>query len=103
MCSSSSSSSSPVSNSSFNNINQTLSSTSIEDYDASIEAAVTASLSNATASSATDPAELARIKHLNGLPLTQEEVQLIMKDRQRKDNHNMSEFSLKFCFHNVND
>jgi hypothetical protein len=28
---------------------------------------------------------------------------LIMKDRQRKDNHNMSEFSLKFCFHNVND
>lgn len=105
MCSSSSSSSSsPASNSSFNNINQTLSSTSIEDYDASIEAAVAASLSNVTASPANDPAELARIKQMSGLKLTPDEVQLLVKDRQRKDNHNMSKFPFLIPFiHNLID
>jgi hypothetical protein len=37
-----------------------------------------------------DPAELVRLKKMRGLPLTEDEVQLLAKDRQRKDNHNMS-------------
>jgi hypothetical protein len=39
-----------------------------------------------------DPAELVRMKKIRGLTLTEEEIQLLAKDRQRKDNHNMSEF-----------
>ena len=39
---------------------------------------------------ANDPAEMARQKQMRGLTLTPEELQLLAKDRQRKDNHNMS-------------
>jgi hypothetical protein len=45
---------------------------------------------------ANDPAELARQKQMRGLTLTPEELQLLAKDRQRKDNHNMS----NLCFYN---
>ena len=38
----------------------------------------------------TDPAEIARLKQARNIKLTPEEVQLLVKDRQRKDNHNMS-------------
>ncbi len=41
-------------------------------------------------SNTSDPAEMARIKQLRGIKLTQDEIQLLVKDRQRKDNHNMS-------------
>ena len=37
-----------------------------------------------------DPAEIVRQKQMRGLKLTQDEIQLLVKDRQRKDNHNMS-------------
>lgn len=37
-----------------------------------------------------DPAEIAKKKSLAGQKLTNEEMQLLIKDRQRKDNHNMS-------------
>lgn len=36
------------------------------------------------------PADVARIKQLQGLNLTSDEIKLIVKDRQKKDNHNMS-------------
>lgn len=39
-----------------------------------------------------DPAEIAKKKSLAGQKLTDEEMQLLIKDRQRKDNHNMSKF-----------
>ena len=42
------------------------------------------------ASSPNDLAEIARLKQARGIPLTSEEAQLLAKDRQRKDNHNMS-------------
>ena len=42
-----------------------------------------------------DPAEIVRMKKMQGLPLTEEEVQLLIKDRQRKDNHNMSKKNFK--------
>lgn len=45
---------------------------------------------NSSLSSPTDPAEIARIKHSRNMKLTPEELQLLVKDRQRKDNHNMS-------------
>lgn len=41
-------------------------------------------------SNKTDPAEIAKKKSLAGQKLTDEEMQLLIKDRQRKDNHNMS-------------
>lgn len=47
-------------------------------------------LSSSPAPNANDPAEQARLKQLRGIKLTPEEVQLLVKDRQRKDNHNMS-------------
>lgn len=37
-----------------------------------------------------DPAEIARRKRQQGIPLTPDEMQLLVKDRQRKDNHNLS-------------
>lgn len=55
------------------------------DYDAS---------STGTPAGTTDPAEIARQKQIRGISLTPEEQQLLAKDRQRKDNHNMSK--LKF-------
>lgn len=39
------------------------------------------------------PADVARIKQLQGLNLTTDEIKLIVKDRQKKDNHNMSKLS----------
>ena len=39
---------------------------------------------------ASELAEMIRQKQLRGCILTQEELQLLAKDRQRKDNHNMS-------------
>ena len=36
------------------------------------------------------PSDVARLKKLQGLHLTDEEIRLIVKDRQKKDNHNMS-------------
>jgi len=47
-----------------------------------------------------DPAEQARLKQMRGIKLTQEEIQLLVKDRQRKDNHNMIERRRRF---NIND
>lgn len=43
-----------------------------------------------TSTQSNDPAEMARLKQMRGAKLTQEEIQLLVKDRQRKDNHNMS-------------
>lgn len=99
MCASSSTSSSPSSllssSTSSLNMNQssnqnvvTSSSNDSFDYD-------NASSTGTQAAGATnDPAELARQKQIRGIPLTPEEHQLLAKDRQRKDNHNMS--MLKF-------
>ncbi len=36
------------------------------------------------------PADVARMKQLHGLNLTSDEIKSIVKDRQKKDNHNMS-------------
>ena len=47
-----------------------------------------------------DPAEQARLKQMRGIKLTPEEIQLLVKDRQRKDNHNMIERRRRF---NIND
>ncbi|RNA35593.1 transcription factor EB isoform X2 [Brachionus plicatilis] len=47
-----------------------------------------------------DPAEMAKKKSLAGQKLTDEEMQLLIKDRQRKDNHNMIERRRRF---NIND
>ena len=47
-----------------------------------------------------DPAEIVRMKKMRGVPLTDEEVQIFMKDRQRKDNHNMIERRRRF---NINE
>jgi hypothetical protein len=45
------------------------------------------------------PADLARIKQLQGLNLTTDEIKMIVKDRQKKDNHNMSKsFFVAFRF-----
>lgn len=41
------------------------------------------------------PADVARLKKLQGVHLTEDEIKLIMKDRQKKDNHNMSGFIFK--------
>ena len=35
------------------------------------------------------PTDIARLKKLKGINLTQDEIKLIVKDRQKKDNHNM--------------
>ena len=96
LCGSSSSSSSPLSlsTSSLNNIqasNQNAVSSSTNDsfdYD-------NASSSGTPSTPANDPAELVRQKQMRGITLTQEELQLLAKDRQRKDNHNMSNLKLK--------
>lgn len=37
------------------------------------------------------PADIVRIKRLKGINLTEDEIKLIVKDRQKKDNHNMSQ------------
>jgi hypothetical protein len=36
------------------------------------------------------PTDTARLKKLKGLNLTEEDIKLIVRDRQKKDNHNMS-------------
>lgn len=36
------------------------------------------------------PTDIARLKKLKGINLTEDEIKLIVKDRQKKDNHNMS-------------
>ena len=45
---------------------------------------------NSAITAASEHAEMLRQKQLRGCTLTQEEHQLLAKDRQRKDNHNMS-------------
>lgn len=45
---------------------------------------------NSGNTAASEQAELIRQKQLRGCTLTHEEMQLLAKDRQRKDNHNMS-------------
>lgn len=47
---------------------------------------------NSAITAASEHAEMIRQKQLRGCILTQEELQLLAKDRQRKDNHNMSKF-----------
>ncbi|CAF0728026.1 unnamed protein product [Brachionus calyciflorus] len=47
-----------------------------------------------------DPNELIKKKNLNGHKLSNEELQMLLKDRQRKDNHNMIERRRRF---NIND
>ena len=96
LCGSSSSSSSPSSllsssTTSLNNLAQSnntqnaVSSSTNESFDYD-----NASSSGTPNASVNDPAELARQKQIRGLTLTSEELQLLAKDRQRKDNHNMS-------------
>jgi hypothetical protein len=41
------------------------------------------------------PADIARIKKLQSLNLTEDDIKLFLKDRQKKDNHNMSNYNLK--------
>lgn len=41
------------------------------------------------------PADIARIKQMSGQRLTDDEIKLILKDRQKKDNHNMSKLLSK--------
>ena len=36
------------------------------------------------------PADVARMKRLQGIQLTEDEIRLIIKDRHKKDTHNMS-------------
>jgi hypothetical protein len=75
----------------------TVSSSTNEPFDsyADVTSAAIALATSTTANNqANDPAELVRIKHSKGLKLTSDEHQMLVKDRQRKDNHNMSE--LKF-------
>ena len=36
------------------------------------------------------PADIARLKKLQGTHLTEEEIKILIKERQKKDNHNMS-------------
>ena len=58
---------------------------------------------NSGNTAASEQAELIRQKQLRGCALTQEELQLLAKDRQRKDNHNMSKlpFIAKFLLEKV--
>ena len=104
LCGSSPSSSSPSSllsssATSLNNLGQSsnaqnaVSSSTNESFDYD-----NASSSGTPSAPANDPAELARQKQLRGLTLTPEELQLLAKDRQRKDNHNMSKFFLSIIF-----
>jgi hypothetical protein len=46
------------------------------------------------------PSDIARLKKLQGLRLTDDEIRLIVKDRQKKDTHNMIERRRRF---NIND
>ena len=48
------------------------------------------STSQSVRASTSCPTDIARLKRLKGLNLTQDEIKLIVKDRQKKDNHNMS-------------
>ena len=48
------------------------------------------SMSQSVRPSTSCPTDIARIKKLKGLNLTEDEIRLIVKDRQKKDNHNMS-------------
>ena len=54
------------------------------------------SLTEQSRPSSSCPSDIARLKKLQGLHLTDEEIRLIVKDRQKKDNHNMSEFNFYF-------
>ena len=49
----------------------------------------------------TCPADAVRVKKLQGLNLTEDEIRLIIKDRQKKDNHNMSKNSLTSLFRHL--
>ena len=99
LCGSSSSSPSSLlssSNSSLNNLAQSsntqnaVSSSTNESFDYDNAGTPTNGQAGANVVAANDPAELARQKQMRGLTLTPEELQLLAKDRQRKDNHNMS-------------
>ena len=45
---------------------------------------------SAARASTSCPDDMIRLKQLNGLNLTEEEIKTIIKERQKKDNHNMS-------------
>ncbi|KAI0987021.1 hypothetical protein GJ496_001765, partial [Pomphorhynchus laevis] len=47
-----------------------------------------------------NPADVVRVKHIQGIPLTDNDIQVLLKDRQKKDNHNMIERRRRF---NIND
>ena len=47
-------------------------------------------LSEPVRPSSSCPSDMARVKKLQGLNLTEDDIRLIVKDRQKKDNHNMS-------------
>ena len=64
-------------------------SSSTNDFELDSTSAASTSILNA-ATAASEQAELIRQKQMRGVLLTQEELQLLAKDRQRKDNHNMS-------------
>ena len=56
------------------------------------------------ASSSSSPAAAAAIADritVKEEPLSEEDMRAIQKDRQKKDNHNMSEFSISFSFSNL--
>jgi hypothetical protein len=40
------------------------------------------------------PADMARIKKLQSLNLTEDDIKIYLKERQKKDNHNMSKYLL---------
>jgi hypothetical protein len=46
------------------------------------------------------PADIARLKKMHGVQLSNDEIRLIIKDRQKKDSHNMIERRRRF---NIND
>lgn len=73
--------------------NATTSSSSAESHEYE-PGQVGVSPSNNSVPNPADPAEIVRQKQMRGLKLTQDELQLLVKDRQRKDNHNMSKSSI---------
>lgn len=70
------------------NLNSGLAGGPGSDFDPRISSPTSSGL--ASPSVPTDPAEIVRLKQARNIKLTPEEVQLLVKDRQRKDNHNMS-------------
>lgn len=46
------------------------------------------------------PSDIARLKKLQGIHLTEDEIKILIKERQKKDNHNMIERRRRF---NIND